>query len=133
MYGTKGLGVAYQDIVSAPALPLFFRPASLLFLSSSLRFFAVAYGASRESGVLRLSSIFPYLSRPPHRALCAAPVSRVKLCAISLTFDNRCSSGNYILSVLAANLLFHFNLPLFFVPAHPRALIIRLPPTDLQM
>lgn len=46
--------------------------------------------------VLRLASIFPYLSRPPHHALCTASASCVKLCAISLTFDNRCSSGNYI-------------------------------------
>lgn len=64
-------------------------PPSRLFLSSSPRFFAVAYGASRE----RCS--VPPLSFPPHHALCTASVSRVKLCAISLTFDNRCSSGNY--------------------------------------
>lgn len=95
MYRTKGLGVAYQDTVSlcplrSPSIPppLFF----FFFFSSLFR----CRLRRKPRTVLRLASIFPYLSRPPHHALCTASASCVKLCAISLTFDNRCCSGNYI-------------------------------------
>lgn len=64
MYRTKGLGVAYQDIVSA-------LPPSLLssrrsfFVSSSPRFFAV--------GVTPSLLYFPYLSpAAASRGLCTA-------------------------------------------------------------
>jgi len=60
--------------------------------------------------VLRHGSISPIF--PAYRiiALCTASASRVKLCAISLTFDNRSSSGNYISP--SPNLLLHFVLAL---------------------
>lgn len=102
MYRTKGLGVAYQDTVSLSS-SLF--PSRLFSLSSPLFRCRLRH---KPRTVLRLL-YFPYLSRPPHHALCRASTSCVKLCAIPLTFDNRCSSGNYI-PVLATNSLLHFML-----------------------
>lgn len=121
MYRTKGLGVAYQDIVSA--LLLFFHPASFFFILLS------SFFRCREPRTVLLLSL-PFSPSPPpaaSRALYSFHVSRVKLCAISLTFDNRCSSGNYIPSVLATNLLLHFSSPLLFKLAHTCALIFRSP------
>lgn len=81
--------------------------------------------------VLRLL-YFPYLSHPPHHALCTASASCVKLCAIPLTFDNRCSSGNYIL-LSSPRIRFSTSCsPTSFKLAHSCAFIF-LPSTDLQM
>jgi hypothetical protein len=55
-----------------------------------------------------------------HPALCTASTSRVKLCATSLTFDNRCSFGNYS-PMLAASSLLHFTF-VFFPQTIPASL-----------
>lgn len=118
--------ISRYSFCSPPLLPsrLFFFYPPLFVLSLS----------RAADGAPTLSSVFPP-SPPPaaSRALYSFHVSRVKLCAISLTFDNRCSSGNYIPSVLATNLLLHFSSPLLFKLAHTCALIFRSPPMDLQM
>lgn len=89
--------------------PLFF-PSCLLFFFALLLTFSLSLTAQATNGAPSLH-YFPYLSRPPRHALCtASAASCVKLCAISLTFDNRCSSGNYIPPGLAVNSLLHFSL-----------------------
>lgn len=87
------------------SLSLSFFFSSILFVFFFSLLFLVA---NRARTVFFIFSIFPrsLLSR---WALCTVFTSRVKLCATSLTFDNRCSSGNYS-PVLAANLHFHFAL-----------------------
>lgn len=128
MYRTKGLGVAYQDTVSLSSS--LFPSRSLFSLSSPLFRCRLRH---KPRTVLRLL-YFPYLSRPPHHALCTASTSCVKLCAIPLTFDNRCSSagGNYI-PLSSPRIRFSTSCLLSpFKLAHSCAFIFLLS-TDLQM
>lgn len=83
----KRLRGAYQDTISLLS--------SLSLSCSSASFFLFAFPLSLLPSHKRRLLYFLRLCHPLHPALCAAFTRRAKLCATSLTFDNRCSFGNY--------------------------------------